>query len=279
MTQTQLSDGTPVFCLQKGEAIVLDHHVQGYLDHGISPQRGQVIFDVGANIGLFGVRAWQRCGGDVRVYAFEPVPPTFEVLAKNFAAFDGARLRALPVGLSRAPGQVEFSYFPNSPALSTAHKEDWDEEPGRLAAAVRSNFKNPPPGYGWARWVPGFAASWIARFLRAGEVRFPCTLKTVSQVMREEGLDRIDLLKIDCEGAELAVLEGVEEADWPRIHQVVAEVNDRQGRLDAVRTLLTARGFDQLTVAEEEGMEGTGLVNVYARRGAAPAGDAGQGGA
>ena len=32
------------------------------------------VFDVGANIGLFGLRMAQRCEGDIRLIAFEPIP-------------------------------------------------------------------------------------------------------------------------------------------------------------------------------------------------------------
>jgi hypothetical protein len=60
--------------------------------------------------------------------------------------------------------------------------------------------------------------------------------------MKEAGLERIDLLKVDCEGAELEVLLGVEEADWPRIGSIVAEVHDLDGRLAAVRNLIEGPG-------------------------------------
>ena len=60
MTKTTLSDGTQLFCLRKPEAKMLDHHVDGYLQNGISIKDNAVVFDVGANIGVFGIRAVQK---------------------------------------------------------------------------------------------------------------------------------------------------------------------------------------------------------------------------
>lgn len=60
MTQATLNDGTKVFCLRKPEAKMLDHHVDGYLQNGIKINDGDVVFDVGANVGVFGIRATQK---------------------------------------------------------------------------------------------------------------------------------------------------------------------------------------------------------------------------
>ena len=71
--KTTLVDGTTVYCIQKPEARMLDHHVEGYLRHGIAIHENSVVLDVGANIGVFGVRANQKAKG-VKVFCFEPIP-------------------------------------------------------------------------------------------------------------------------------------------------------------------------------------------------------------
>ena len=50
-------------------------------------------------------------------------------------------------------------------------------------------------------------------------------MKFASSV-RFSQIPRIDLLKIDVEGAELSVLRGVRREHWPRVRAVVAEVHD-----------------------------------------------------
>jgi hypothetical protein len=71
---------------------------------------------------------------------------------------------------------------------------------------------------------------------------------------------------VDCEGAEESVLQGIEDAHWPRIGQVVVEVHDVEGRLDRVSELLRRHGLTRIVARKEEGFEETPLINVYAGR-------------
>jgi len=97
-----------------------------------------------------------------------------------------------------------------------------------------------------------------------------CRLRRLSDVMREEGAERIDLLKVDVQRSELDVLLGVEEADWSKIGQVVMEVHDRpgsadEGRLQEIAQFLEARGFTVVT-EQIEALQGTDRYNLYALR-------------
>ena len=56
MTLATLSDKTKIHCLLKTEAMVLDQHVDGYFSNGISISDGDVILDIGANVGVFRTR-------------------------------------------------------------------------------------------------------------------------------------------------------------------------------------------------------------------------------
>ncbi|MBM76341.1 MAG: hypothetical protein CMK59_13130 [Proteobacteria bacterium] len=73
MKTTHLKDSTEISCLLSSEAFVLDDHVEGYFNHGRSIKDGSVVFDVGANIGIFGIRTLQK-GSNIRFFAFELVP-------------------------------------------------------------------------------------------------------------------------------------------------------------------------------------------------------------
>ena len=238
--------------------------MDGYVAHGIELREDAVVIDIGANIGLFGVRLMQRLPG-ARVVACEPIPAIHDVLARNAARHGDGRMTALRCGVSNQPGTMTFTYFPRSPALSSAHLEDWDD-PGAFTAAVRGALGTAGEVSVLARWTPRWLAGFVAKFLWSDREEVTADLYTVSQLMVEQNLARIDLLKIDCEGAELMVLQGVDDTDWPRIHQVVAEVHDRQGRLKEVTDLLTQRGLTQIHIEHEEGFENTDLFNVYATR-------------
>ena len=82
MTKTKLFDGTEVYCLRKPEAKMLDHHVEGYLQNGIEIKDGDVVFDVGANIGE-SENYFSKHFKHANIYCFEPVNNSFNNLTIN----------------------------------------------------------------------------------------------------------------------------------------------------------------------------------------------------
>ena len=103
------------------------------------------------------------------------------------------------------------------------------------------------------------------RFLVSKEVK--CRLDTLSNIIRQENIEQIDLLKIDVERAEFEVLRGIEDQHWSLIRQVVAEVHDTEGHIAIIEGMLRDRGFDEVvTDPEDENMELIGVYNTYARR-------------
>jgi hypothetical protein len=147
-----------------------------------------------------------------------------------------------------------------------------DSSPAAVAALRDTVLRNADQWPGRVRWVrhlPGFLLRPLLDFvIRRALVTesVECPLRTVSEVIREQQVPHIDLLKVDVEKAELDVLEGVEAGDWPRIRQVVVEVHDLDGRLARVTDLLRANGFGTIAVDQEAFFRGSEIFNVYARR-------------
>ncbi|KAG6001878.1 hypothetical protein E4U21_003755 [Claviceps maximensis] len=67
------------------------------------------------------------------------------------------------------------------------------------------------------------------------------------------GLARVDLLKIDVEGAEMAVLQGLDDEHWPLVRNIVLEVcdADSRGLRAGAEKLLRDRGFRVTSVRAE----------------------------
>ena len=86
MKKINLNDGTSIYCLKQNEAIVLDEHIKGYLSYGFKINNGDTIIDVGANIGVLGIRLSQNLQ-NINIYAFEPIPDIYNVLEKNSKGF------------------------------------------------------------------------------------------------------------------------------------------------------------------------------------------------
>jgi len=265
MSFATLHDGTKVHCIVRSEALVLDSHVSGYFSQGLRLKPGDIVLDVGANIGVFGVRTLQRVP-ELTVYAFEPVPEIFKTLQKNSELHGKGRIIPLPYGASSAPAQITLQYYPKSPALSTGHPEFWDNNPKMLEQAVEGALQNAPEHMWYARWIPTRISKWVARWLRSGAQSVLCNLVTISAIIEEYDIEHIDLLKIDCEGAELEALKGIQDEHWSRIQHVIAEVHDIDGRLDEVLSLVKKHGLTQVIVEKEPGFEHTPLCNVHAMR-------------
>ena len=127
-------------------------------------------------------------------------------------------------------------------------------------------MKNPPEGMKWMKLIPPIFAGIIAKQLVKGSKRVDCELKPLSAIIDLEKVDRIDLLKIDCEGAEWAVLQGIEERHWPLIKSMVIEVHDIDNRLEKTKELLCKNGFSRLHAEREAGLEHTHMYNLFAFR-------------
>lgn len=69
-------------------------------------QRGDCVWDVGANVGYYTKLFSERVGGIGRVFAFEPSPMNFERLTMACASLDNATL--LQFGLGREDGKLCF---------------------------------------------------------------------------------------------------------------------------------------------------------------------------
>jgi hypothetical protein len=100
----------------------------------------------------------------------------------------------------------------------------------------------------------------LSDFLMQSETRI-VQVRTLSSVIREQGITSVDFLKVDVEGGEISVLEGIEEMHWPIFKQVAVETHDAQLR-EQVCSILVQHGFEAST---ELGLSSpTGVSIVYA---------------
>jgi FkbM family methyltransferase len=181
---------------------------------------GGLVLDVGANIGLFTYFA-RRAEPTVRVRAFEPMPHTLDALRRNLALHgltEDVTVEECALG-AEPEAAVPFVYYPKAPGNSTRYPEQKELQIAVLAREgpldhIRAHYTG---------------------------VEVPVRVERLSTFLGDG--ERVALLKIDVEGAELDVLRGVDARHWPLIDQVVLEVQDLDGRLDAIRGLLTGHGL------------------------------------
>jgi FkbM family methyltransferase len=136
-----------------------------------APNKVREVFDVGANVGLT-ARAYAKAFPHSRVVAFEPVLETFKKLVKN----------------TRSNPRI----VPNRCALGNFN--------GITTCTLQEDSRN-------NSLLQGLKDELHASYERSEEVQ----VFTLDSVKERLGIGVLDLLKIDTEGFDLAVLEGASE--------------------------------------------------------------------
>jgi FkbM family methyltransferase len=258
MRRLTLPDGLEVFSLNADETRFVHGEVFGarcYLQHGIELRDGDCVFDVGANIGMASIFFCKERRG-VRIFAFEPSPAAYECLKANIelhgkrhGELHGAEARTFQCGLSREPGTAEFTFYPANSVMSGFHADLEKDRAATKAFMVNSGF------------APRHAELFLGSKFK--KVTFPCQLRALSEIIDEERVARIDLLKVDVEKSEREVLAGIREEHWGLIRQVVVEVHDEDGALHEVQDMLAKHGFE-MTAEQDPQLKGTTIFSVFA---------------
>ncbi len=211
---------------------------------------GDLVLDIGANIGLSTMMFADTCP-DIQVIAAEPAPVTFDCLERNVAAH-APRAVAHRVAVAAAPGVASFTWYPRASANSGLYA-DREADDAATATYLRNSGLNDE------------AVALITAGLHDGE-QIDVEVTTVSAILDDfDPKAEIGLLKIDVERAELDVLHGISDADWPRIRAVVAEVHDRDSHLAQFRDLVSRHGLS-VQIRQDPSLGGTELYEVYAVR-------------
>lgn len=255
-----LPDGTEIVHVSEAESRHFYHDIfelRSYVKQGIRIPDGGCIFDVGANIGLFTLFA-SREARNVQIYSFEPAPPLFAHLSHNVERHR-VPARLFNVGLSNAERTAELTFYPNSSGMSSFHA-DLDEEKDVLRAIM----KNQQAAAEGESLPPDTQAEELLDARFSSQI-LKCQLRRLTDVIAENGVERIDLLKVDVQKCEHEVLAGLAESDWPKIRQIAIEVHDIDGRLGRLSELLGQKGYR--VVAEQDPLyAGTNIHNLYALR-------------
>ncbi|MFF1716125.1 FkbM family methyltransferase [Streptomyces sp. NPDC058268] len=236
---------------------IFDHRT--YAKNGISIPDGATVVDVGGNIGLFTLFAHYEAK-DVRVFTFEPAPPMFELLSQNVAEH-GVRAELFRIGVSDAETTADFTFYPRSTGMSSFHPDEAEEKHN-----LRTIIANQQQAQGDAD-VAELVSDDELIDVRFEAVEFTATLRPLSAIIREQGIECIDLIKIDVQKSERQVIDGIDDEDWPKIQQMVLEVHDADGEVARLVELLRGHGFT-VTAEQDDLYVGTDIHNIYAVRGA-----------
>ncbi len=232
-----------------------------YEKNGIFIQEGDTIFDVGANIGMFALSVVERLA-TTKIYSFEPSPKAYQALTINAQVHGHSQIIPCNYGISDSDCQKTFTYYPNSSVWSGFHTDTAQDEIS-IRAAIRNSLKE-KKGLSNAEDIEEFVDLFMKDRLK--KETFKCSLRSISSVIQEYNIEKIDLLKVDAEKCEWEILNGLTENDWKKVKQIVVEVHDQKNeQLPKIQKLLTENGFN-LSFSQEEALENSGLYNIYATK-------------
>jgi FkbM family methyltransferase len=169
--------------------------------------RSRVTVDVGAHVGFYALLAG-LANPSGRVFAFEPMRLARERLRRHVVLNRLGNVECLPHAVGDRDGETELFFprgnpLPCSAGLSAAFYAPWAEAMDRMPV--------------------------------------PCT--TLDSFVQERRLEAVDLVKIDVEGAEPAVLRGARETLERYRPDIVCEVLGGTGSCDGLAEILSPLGY------------------------------------
>lgn len=167
----------------------------------------RVTLDVGAHVGFYALVAG-HANPDGRVFAFEPLPLAVERLRRHLSLNRLTNVECVPAAAADVDGTIAF-HVPRGRALP-------------CSAGVSAAFHAP--------WADAMETT-----------RVPCV--TLDAFVRERGLDAVDLLKLDVEGGEPAVLRGAADVLDRFRPDIVCEVLSATDAWEHLERILGPLGY------------------------------------
>jgi FkbM family methyltransferase len=181
---------------------------------GVPIRAGDVVIDIGANQGFFTCYAAFK---GARVLAFEPVPELCQRLRENVDRNGFAdRVTIQQCAIGSSAGSVNL--FVSS-------------------------------------YLGGAQSTTVPEFVRSAGVHvvqeIPVECKTLPQILEEFSLQSVRLCKVDVEGAELAILKTLSQADLARVQSFALEYHQEAYDLQSLLRLVLDWRTHQVSFIEE----------------------------
>ena len=187
-------------------------------------REGDVFFDIGANFGFYSFFVGPICGLSGSVHAFEANPLLIQHLVRS-AELNKANANIVinEVAVGKESNKTLQLYDPDRIGCSSLFPLEW---------------------------------------LNTGNsVTVPLT--TIDDYCRKQGVSRIDVIKIDIEGAELDAFQGMTEtlescAPWLIVCEIILSLESHGGSDDSLKILelLSSIGYEARQISSENGFLG-----------------------
>jgi FkbM family methyltransferase len=188
---------------------------------------GATILDVGASIGTFSVYAGTGARA-VRIFSYEPMPDYFSLMQQNIRRNQlDDRVKCFNCGVAADAGTRQLTV----------------ESATFMFPTLTSSLADGP----------------------GRKIDIPCT--TLSDIIDANNIERVDLLKMDCEGSEYEILYGAPKRCLQQVREIRMEYHNiagdrRNGK--ALGAFLSDHGYEIVMLSPDSGAQASG--NLWARK-------------
>ena len=175
-------------------------------------KEGDILYDVGANVGAYSLVASKFFNEKVKVYAFEPAFLNFTQLCKNLVLNDclGAVV-PFQVALSDETGISQFNYYNLTPGGAVHALGEAVDYRGQEFAPVATQ---------------------------------PMLSYSLDDFIQQFHIPAPNHMKIDVDGTEFSILKGMDQIlGEPSMRTLMIEVNEEKGDTESIVEYLAGKGF------------------------------------
>jgi len=178
-----LPDGNKIIVLWEDYYVDWNIYHEATYNRLFRPQPGNIVVDAGAHIGVYTLKVAKQVGNKGRVISIEPEDENYKLLVKNIKINKYQNIAPVKIALSDFEGKANLF----------------------LKARSRSHSLN--------------KKTWITPIVDLTKT----SVTTLDKLLSELDVKKVDILKINVEGAELKVLKGSREfLNNKRISKIVA---------------------------------------------------------
>lgn len=178
-----------------------------------------LVIDVGANAGFFNVLLFSKLK-NARVLAYEPLPSNIALFQKTIAQNTGLKNIQLHQSAVTGASIEKIELFTE------------DTEDNTVVSSIFSSFNK----------------------LNQKKISVPAT--SLTAIIRENKLEKIDLLKLDCEGSEYDIIYNTEASVFKKVNMMVIEVHqidENKNNLQSLDQYLRSLGYETRYIPVQEG--------------------------
>lgn len=157
-----------------------------YTRYGVPVEDGWTVIDIGAGVGDFSILAAYG-HPNAQVYALEPYPGSYDLLVENIALNTLPQVHAFPLAVWSRSGRLLLDLTRGEPLQIVSIEEERKEE---------------------------------------NVAHFTVGALTLENLLADQGIERVDLLKLDCEGAEYEILMAAPSKVLARVQRIILETHD-----------------------------------------------------